>query len=45
MDTIFFSTHDFERPYLDHWTDHFNIKANFLELSLREETIDLVKNA
>lgn len=45
MKTLFFSTHDFEKNYLNHWTQKLNIQATFLESRLSLETIDLVKDA
>lgn len=42
MKTLFFSTHDFEKDYLDHWTKKLNIEAIFLDSRLSMETINLV---
>lgn len=45
MKTLFFSTHDFEKEYLNYWTKEFGIEALFLDSRLSIETIDLVKEA
>lgn len=45
MKTIFFSTHNFERKYLDFWTEKLGIDSVFLETRLNDETSSLVKDA
>lgn len=45
MKTLFFSTHDFERNYLNHWTEKFKINAVFLESRLSRETLGLIEDA
>lgn len=45
MKTLFFSTHNFERAYLDLWTKKLGINAVFLEPRLCKETLGLVKDA
>lgn len=45
MKTYFFSTHNFERKYLNYWTDKLGINSVFLETRLSEETLGLVKDA
>ncbi|MCO4795434.1 MAG: 2-hydroxyacid dehydrogenase [Bacteriovoracaceae bacterium] len=45
MKTIFFSTHDFERRYLDYWTEKLGVESVFLDCRLSEETLGLVKDA
>ena len=45
MKTLFFSTHDFERKYLNYWTEKFKINAVFLESRLSRETLGLIEGA
>jgi D-lactate dehydrogenase len=45
MKTLFFSTHDFEKKYLDFWTQKLGIESVFLDSRLSEETLGLVKGA
>ncbi|MAX65731.1 MAG: 2-hydroxyacid dehydrogenase [Bacteriovoracaceae bacterium] len=44
MKTLFFSTHDFEKKYLDYWTEKLAINAVFLNSQLYPETVGLVKD-
>jgi D-lactate dehydrogenase len=45
MKTLFFSTHDFERKYLNYWTEKLGIKSIFFDSRLCEETLNLVEDA
>jgi D-lactate dehydrogenase len=44
MKTLFFSTHDFERKYLNYWTEKLGIESVFLDSRLNEETLALIKD-
>ena len=45
MKTLFFSTHDYERTYLNYWTKKLGVASVFLDSRLSRETLSLVRDA
>jgi len=45
MKTLFFSTHDFEKKYLQFWTEKLGIESIFFDSRLSEESLGLIKDA
>lgn len=45
MKTYFFSTHEYEKQYLDFWTEKLGLDAVFLSSRLSAETVSLVNDA